>query len=228
MESGSEQVTGIILAGGRSSRFGNDKAFAFIGRERLIERAVHQLKDFSDLLVVTNERIASLYSLSLLPVRVVFDEQPGMGPMGGIHSGLKAARNEYSLVVACDMPFLNHSLLEYMVNARHGYDMVVPRTHGLPEPLHAIYSKNCLPAIKQRLIQGKAMVYGLLDGVRVRFVEQEEVERFDPDHISFFNINNSADLERARELAVRLAPELLAEDPAAEPYSITNGGGDRK
>ena len=197
-------ISGIILAGGRSSRLGKDKVFEVIGKETLIERAVRQLAELDELdelIVVTSERVAPLLDAFRLRARIVKDVHIGQGPMGGLHAGLLAAGNDYSLVVACDLPFLNQDLLRYMIGLRRGYDMVVPRVSGMIEPLHAVYSKSCLPAIERRLNEGRSMVYSLLEGVRVRFVEQEEVEKFDPKHLSFFNINSTADIEKARAMA---------------------------
>lgn len=207
-----KDVTGIILAGGKSSRLGRDKAFEAIDRETLIERAVRQLSELDELIVVTSERIASLLDACRLRARIVKDVHTGQGPMGGLHAGLLAASSDYSLVVACDLPFLNQDLLRYMIGLRRGYDLVVPRVSGMPEPLHAVYSKSCLPAIERRLSEGRPMVYSLLEGIRVRFVEQEEVEKFDPRHLSFFNINSTADIEKARELAIALARESTQGD----------------
>jgi len=197
-------ISGIILAGGRSSRLGKDKVFEVIGKETLIERAVRQLAELDELdelIVVTSERVAPLLDAFRLRARIVKDVHIGQGPMGGLHAGLLAAGNDYSLVVACDLPFLNQGLLRYMIGLRRGYDMVVPRVSGMIEPLHAVYSKSCLPAIERRLNEGRSMVYSLLEGVRVRFVEQEEVEKFDPKRLSFFNINSTADIEKARAMA---------------------------
>jgi len=197
-------ISGIILAGGRSSRLGKDKVFEVIGKETLIERAVRQLAELDELdelIVVTSERVAPLLDAFRLRARIVKDVHIGQGPMGGLHAGLLAAGNDYSLVVACDLPFLNQDLLRYMIGLRRGYDMVVPRVSGMIEPLHAVYSKSCLPAIERRLNEGRSMVYSLLEGVRVRFVEQEEVEKFDPKRLSFFNINSTADVEKARAMA---------------------------
>ena len=204
-------ISGIILAGGRSSRLGKDKVFEVIGKETLIERAVRQLAELDELdelIVVTSERVAPLLDAFRLRARIVKDVHIGQGPMGGLHAGLLAAGNDYSLVVACDLPFLNHDLLRYMIGLRRGYDMVVPRVSGMIEPLHAVYSKSCLPAIERRLNEGRSMVYSLLEGVRVRFVEQEEVEKFDPKRLSFFNINSTADIEKAREMARDLTHDV--------------------
>ena len=99
------------------------------------------------------------------------------------------------------MPFLNGPLLRYMIEAADGFDFVLPRVKKWFEPLHAVYSRNCVPAIKNVLDQGKNMIIEIFDYVKVRYIEEEEIDRFDPGHLSFFNINTKEDLEMARKIA---------------------------
>ena len=140
---------------------------------------------------------------SHLQARLVGDVYPGTGALGGIYSGLKAARAEYSLVAACDMPFLDLRLLRYMMLLSPGQDAVIPRVGELTEPLHAIYSRRCLLPIERVLSAGGLRIMDFFGDVRVRYVEQREIDLFDPQHLSFFNINTYADLERARDLVGR-------------------------
>jgi molybdopterin-guanine dinucleotide biosynthesis protein A len=137
---------------------------------------------------------------SSLPARVVGDIYPHKGPLGGIYSGLVASRSFYSLVVACDMPFLNSDLLRYMSGLCSGFDVGIPMIGDYMEPLHAIYSQNCLEPIERQLKRGRLKVGDFFPAVRVRYVGGEEIDRFDPEHLSFFNINTKADLKRAREI----------------------------
>ncbi|MCL0094873.1 molybdenum cofactor guanylyltransferase, partial [Dehalococcoidales bacterium] len=134
-------------------------------------------------------------------LRTVTDTYPDKGPLGGIYTGLAISDSLYNLVVACDMPFLNQALLRYMLQLSVDVDLVVPRLGDMVEPLHAVYSKTCLAPIKYLLKQSNLRVTDLFTLVRVRYVETEEINRFDPKHLSFFNINTQADLEIARELA---------------------------
>jgi molybdopterin-guanine dinucleotide biosynthesis protein A len=131
---------------------------------------------------------------------VMTDVYPGKGALGGIYSGVKRASNTRSLVVACDMPFLNMSLLRYMEALAASYDVVIPRMGQQTEALHAIYSKGCLPFVERQLRRGDLRIIHFFPRVRVRYVEQEEIEIFDPQYLSFFNINTEADLEEAREI----------------------------
>ncbi len=196
-------MTSIVLAGGKSSRLGQDKASEKIDGESLIERVISLVASLSsEVLVVVSE---GQLSLNLTPrAKRVVDVRPGGGALVGIYSGLVSSDSFHNLVVACDMPFLNLSLLRYMIGLSPSFDAVVPRLREGLEPLHAVYSKNCLILIERRLKQGDLRVTGFLDEANVRYVEEGEVNRFDPEHLSFFNINTEADLERARVLAKRV------------------------
>jgi len=197
-------ISCIVLAGGKGLRLGQDKALEIIGNRSLLERVVFHLSFFnSDILVVTALK-QSYPQLGGYPkLKVVTDIYLDKGPLGGIYTGLKASNSFYNLVVACDMPFLNQDLLHYMVQISAGFDLVVPRLGDMVEPLHAVYSKGCLTPIESLLKQGNLGVRQLFTLVRVRYVDAEEINRFDPEHLSFFNINSQADLEKARVIMKR-------------------------
>jgi len=190
-------VSGVVLAGGRSSRLGMDKSFIYVNGRPLIEQVIARLASLSDeVIIVTN----SPEKYSHLGARLVGDVYPGKGALGGIYSGLRAATHTYSLVVACDMPFLNPALLRYMVFLACEHDVVIPRIGGLPEPLHAIYSKNCLEPIDRLLARGGLKIIDFFPEVRVRYIEEDEVDVLDPQHLSFFNVNTPGDLEEMKRL----------------------------
>lgn len=193
-------VSGVILAGGKSRRMGRDKSQLTLGGETLVARAVRLLSALSDDLVVvsgTQETYAGPNA------RLIEDRIPGGGALSGVHAGLLAARYDAAVVVACDMPFLNLALLRHMALLLPGYDVVVPRWQGEVEPLHAIYSRNCVAAIDPVLRRGGGRIYDLYAHLAVRYLEPEEVIRFDPEGLSFFNINSPEDWIRAQELAAR-------------------------
>jgi molybdopterin-guanine dinucleotide biosynthesis protein A len=193
----SSQLGAVVLAGGRSSRLGQDKAFLKVNGQFLIELIVDQLAQLSDeVIIVANE--ASRYEQ--FEAVVVGDAYPGKGALGGIYSGLTASTSSHCLVVACDMPFLNLSLLRYMQGLASDYDVVIPRIGKLTEALHAIYSRDCLPFIDDLLEAGDLRIVHFFSHVRVRYVDRDEVDIFDPEHLSFFNINNQTNLMRAREI----------------------------
>jgi molybdopterin-guanine dinucleotide biosynthesis protein A len=123
-----------------------------------------------------------------------------MGSLGGIYTGLVESRTHQNLVVAADMPFLNKSLLQYMIGVAEGYDFTLPHINSWYEPLHAVYSKNCIGPAKAIFDEGKKIIVELFKYVKVRYVEAEEIDRYDPQHLSFFNINTQQDMERALKI----------------------------
>ena len=183
-------------------RLGHEKALETVGDRSLIERVVSSLSFLKSKVIVVAAAEPSLSCFADCPnLKVVTDVYPGKGPLGGIYTGLVASDSPYNLVVACDMPFLNQALLGYMIGVSDGFDLVIPRLEGMIEPLHAVYTRVCLPLIKSLLEQGNLSIRALFPSVRVRYVEAVEINRFDPGHLSFFNINNKADLARARRIA---------------------------
>jgi molybdopterin-guanine dinucleotide biosynthesis protein A len=198
--SGGGAISAIILAGGRSIRLGRDKAFLEVNDRPLVERIVDTVAQLSDEVIIVANDVDAYEQFEAL---VVPDVYPGTAALGGVFSGLKAAGNRHALVVACDMPFLSLSLLRYMRSLATAYDVVIPRLGKLTEALHAIYSQDCLPFIEGQLLARDLKISNLFGHVRVRYVDQEEIDLFDPDHLSFFNINTEADLVRAREMLAR-------------------------
>ena len=183
-------------------RLGYDKALETVGNKSLLQRVISCVSPLSsDIILVTARELTTLQSIDYPKLRVVTDIYPGKGPLVGIYTGLVTSTLFYNLVVASDMPFLNQALLRYMIQLSTNFDIVAPRVGNLVEPLHAVYTKSCSAPIEQVIKQGKLNVNKLFSLVRVRYVEAEEIERFDPKHLSFFNINTKADLEKARELA---------------------------
>ena len=197
-----DRVSGIVLAGGQSRRLGRDKAVEPLGGQPMIRRVLERVAGLtSESIVVVADRARGDALPLLDDTRVIPDVYPGMGSLGGIFSGLAAVGNEWAVVTACDMPFLNGELLGYLASLREGMDVVAPVVEGRPEPTHALYSKKCLPFIEERLRAEELKITGFYDRVRVRYVEEEEIRKFDPDLLSFFNVNSPQDLERARALA---------------------------
>ncbi len=195
-------VSGIVLAGGRSHRLGRDKALENIGGQSLIRRVIDRISQVADDVAVVVAERAQARALPLESRhRVVVDRYPGGGPLGGIFSGLSAAQHQWAVAVACDLPFLNLDLVRRMLALREGADVVVPVVRGYLEPTHAIYSKACLPFMEQRLVAGDFKIILFYDKVRVVYLPEEEVVSLDPDYLSFFNINTPDDLERALALA---------------------------
>jgi molybdopterin-guanine dinucleotide biosynthesis protein A len=192
------ELSGAILAGGQSRRMGRDKGQLMLNGETLVARMVRTLRVLcDDVAVVTN----TPEPFARLGVRLIGDVIPGGGALSGIHAGLANARHEFTVVVACDMPFLNTELVRHMALLAPTYDAVVPRWQGELEPLHAIYSRNCITPIEPLLRQGGRRIIEFYDYIRVRYLEREEILRFDPDGLSFFNVNSPQDWNRALEWA---------------------------
>lgn len=196
------EINGIVLAGGKSLRFGNDKASEAIGSKSLLQQVITSLRFLGgEIIVVTSDEHPISESIDHPKLRILTDILPGKGPLGGIYTGLAASTTEYNLVVASDMPFLNEALLRYQIEISEGYDITVPRLGKLVEPLHAIYARSCLGPMAEMIKQEHLSIYQLFRRVRVRYMEAAEIERFDPEHRSLFNINTKTDLAAARRLA---------------------------
>jgi molybdopterin-guanine dinucleotide biosynthesis protein A len=195
------RVSGVILAGGVSRRLEKNKALERIGGKALIERVVESLVPLTTEVLAVVAQPEQATALRLPPsLRVVSDRYPGGGSLGGIFTGLEASAEPWSLVVACDMPFLNRELLRHLMAQSGNVDAVIPCLGGQPEPLHALYSKACLAPMERMLRAGQLKIAPLFEAVRVRYVDEETIDRIDPRHLSFFNINTQADLEEATRL----------------------------
>ena len=195
-------ITSIVLAGGKSTRLGREKALELIGGESLIERVIGRVAPLStEVILVMRPEQPTLPVLAQPKVKAVTDLYPGKGSLGGVYTGLHYSSSFHNLVVACDMPFLNEALLRHLIELSPDFDVVIPLVEGNTEPLHGIYSKNCLVPIEALLKQGKLRIVDFFPSVRVRYVDATELNRFDPQHLSFFNINAEEDLTKARILA---------------------------
>jgi molybdopterin-guanine dinucleotide biosynthesis protein A len=187
-------MTGIVLAGGENKRMGMDKAFLRLDGIPMIEHVLRSLKSVCrDIIIVTN----SPRSYDAYRVTVVTDAFDMRGPLTGIYSGLLKSADEYNFVVACDMPFLNPDLMAYMAGLAEGYDIVVPAVGGMLEPLHAVYRKRLVPVIEAQIMRHRQRIRELFGTQRVRYVAEEEIDRFDPARKSFKNLNTPQEYEEA-------------------------------
>lgn len=195
------KVTVAILAGGESTRMGTDKTLECLLGRPLLAHVLAGLEGLGhETILITNtpDQHAGLG----LPMYE--DAWPGRGALVGLYTALTYAICPYTLVVAADMPFLNRDLLDYMIGLAPGYDVVVPRLAAGLEGLHAVYSKRCREPVRARLEARRYKVTGFYEAVRVRYVDEPEIDRFDPAHHSFFNINTPDDLDSARRIALDL------------------------
>jgi molybdopterin-guanine dinucleotide biosynthesis protein A len=189
-----EDVSIAVMAGGKSSRMGSNKAFMPFRGRPMIEHVIERITGLgNEILIVANDPEPYSY----LGHTVVGDVYKDCGPLGGIHSALYHGKHQYLLVVACDMPWLERGLLDHMIALRDTADLIVPRWGKFPEPLHALYSKSCLEPVESSLEAGKLKVIGFYGQVTVRFLEREVIELFDPEGRSFANVNTPGDLAEA-------------------------------
>ena len=192
----------IILAGGKSIRLGRDKILEKVGSTSLLEQVISRVDSLSKEIVIVTAEERTFPQLAERPkVKIVSDIIPGKGSLGGIYTGLVTSESQFNLVVAADMPFLNQPLLRYMLEVSDGFDFILPRVNTFYEPLHAIYSQNCIEPIESLIKRGRKVIIELFDYVKVKYIEAEEINRFDPQHLSFFNINTKDDLELAKNIA---------------------------
>jgi molybdopterin-guanine dinucleotide biosynthesis protein A len=195
-------ISCIILAGGKSLRLGHDKITEKVGKTTLLEKVISRIDSLcKDIVIVTAEERTFKKFRDNPKVKTVSDIFPGRGSLGGIYTGLVKSETFYNLVIAADMPFLNGELLAYMTEVADGFDYVIPRIGTFFEPLHSIYSKNCISPMETMIKNNRRVIIELFDFVKVRYIEAEEIDRFDPEHLSFFNINTMEDLELARKIA---------------------------
>jgi molybdopterin-guanine dinucleotide biosynthesis protein A len=196
------RVTGVIQAGGKSTRMGGGpKALLDLGGRRIIERVLDAVAPaVDDLLLVTNT--PELYAF--LGVAMVGDVFPDHGSLGGIYSGLKAASGDCAFNVACDMPFLHREVVRLVTGRAAEGDVVLPRVGAQWETMHAAYAKTCLPHIEACLAAQRFKIVGFFPHVRVVEIAEAEVARFREPEIAFMNVNTPEELERARALVAEL------------------------
>ena len=199
------EVTGVLLAGGKSRRMGEDKRYLVVGEQTLLERGLGVLRSmFHEVLVVIAQDSAPLD----IDARVVRDLVPDCGSLGGIYTGLTQATSPYIFAVACDMPFLNQAVITHFTNRRDTADIVMARLATRLHPMHALYGKGCLPAMEQMIVARQLKIQELVShaSLRVQYVTEADLLSIDPSWRSFHNVNTPEDLEAACSLLARIAP----------------------
>ncbi len=208
-------MTLILLAGGKSTRLGIEKAFLELEGRLLIEQIICKLMDlFDDVLIISSGNIDKLNKIAnkisvkyrLKGKRRIVVKQDlikNKGPLGGIYSGLFYSKTKNNFVIACDMPFVNHNLISFMwrLANRYNFHIIVPKISNFIEPLHAVYSKDVLKKIKKQIESGNLKIFDFINKIektKVRYITKEEIERFDKNRLCFFNLNNISDLKKAK------------------------------
>lgn len=187
-----KDCSAAILAGGENRRMPVLKAFIEVDGQKIIEKNLGLIKRiFNEIFIVTNQPGAYSY----LDVPMLGDIYDIRGPMTGILTSLLNSPEQWVFVSACDMPFINIDLIRYMASGRKGFDAVVPVLKGKPEPLFSLYSKRLLTSMEKSLLSDKKSLKDFLGGKRVQYITTREIRKFDPEAVSFINLNTPRDID---------------------------------
>ncbi|HHO75655.1 MAG TPA: molybdenum cofactor guanylyltransferase [Deltaproteobacteria bacterium] len=183
-------MTGIVLIGGRSTRFGRDKVVAPVGDKLLIEHVIEVIEPlFEDILLIGHKRD------DLRGFNIIEDLRPGCGPLGGIYTALSTVKTRQIFVFAADMPNLNEQFISHMISISDDHDIVIPVWSQGREPLHAIYHKRILPVVKALLDEDLFKIFNLLNRVDTSTITEEVIREFGLPEKMFANINTLHDIK---------------------------------
>jgi molybdopterin-guanine dinucleotide biosynthesis protein A len=196
-----EEVTGIILAGGRSSRMGKDKGLCTFRDKPLVAYAIEILKPLCGTLMISANHYPEKYAAFQLPV--VPDEVSGIGPMGGIHACLKKSKTQHNLVLSCDTPFVNSEIFNLLLQKAEKKAQVVCPSHEtfLIEPLSAYYNTNVLGDMEAAIAENEYKMMRFFQRVRFETVPIDNRWPFFNDYL-FLNLNTPEELQKAEELTL--------------------------
>lgn len=177
-----------ILAGGKSSRMNyRNKAFLEYENNYFIERIIKALEDYEEIIIISNNPD----DYKTLGLKVFKDIYPDQGPLSGIHSALNHIKNEYCLVVACDMPFINKNVVNYLGNIKEDYEILIPEVEERLQPLCAIYKKSCKELMEKELINKSNKLIKTCMKFNVKIIKEfpfiEEIHK--KEMKNFYNIN---------------------------------------
>lgn len=187
-------MTGVVLAGGKNSRMGTNKAYLEVDGERLIDKTLNIYRQiFSEIIIVTNDPLSYIEFTDAV---IVTDIYKGKGPLGGIYTGLFYSKNNYTFVSACDMPYLSKDFISYLTCQAGKHDVIVPELAEGYQPLHAIYARNCLPSIKRLLLMDKLKITGFYRDMRVLTIGEDQITSFNNEGRLFQNLNTPEDIKK--------------------------------
>lgn len=199
--------SGVILAGGKSSRMGVDKCGVLFCGKPLIFWSYTKIKDIVDEIIISIAEDKDTEPLARLlgeDIQFALDEKPNLGPLSGIYSSFKKAKGEYIAVIPCDSPLVKSKLYTKLFELALGYDGAVPIIGGYFEPLHGIYKRDTmLGAIEKVFDKGMARPKDTYEYLEIKGLHEKEIKTFDPELNSFFNINSFADLACASGIFIR-------------------------
>lgn len=197
------KFTGVILAGGKNSRFsGKNKALVRIGGKRILDRIYEVFTIlFDKIILVTNDPVQYME----WDFDIVTDIFPIRSSLTGIHTGLFYITTPYAFFVACDIPFIKKELIEILLDGvEPNIDIVIPETSKGVEPLCSVYSKRCFKPIEEQLEKKSLKIQRVFQKVRVKKISEDILRTIDPDLVSLYNINTPDDLARAEQAATYL------------------------
>ena len=190
-----DPLTGFVLAGGKSTRMGSDKAVLPLHGRTLLENSLSVLREVADeVFILGSPQVYGTYGPALA------DIFPGCGPLSGIHAALAQTKTQFNLIVAVDIPFVSSDFLAYL--ARRAQEsaatVTIPEIAGYLEPVCAVYSRDFLPVAEQALERGDHKITPLLPGDGTLVIAEAELKKFAFPGGMFENLNTPEDLERAR------------------------------
>ncbi|MCB0409341.1 MAG: molybdenum cofactor guanylyltransferase [Flavobacteriales bacterium] len=178
--------TTIILAGGKSSRMGQDKGLMFLKGKPMIEHIIDVVKPFSEeILIVAND-----YNYKKFGVSVFYDEIKEKGPLAGIYTGLKNSSSEWNLILSCDVPYVNERLIKLLIENSNGFDITIPQKDNQTHQLIGVFNKNCIHSFKANLDQNQLKLKNAYESLNLNIVDANIIE----DKV-FTNINSKDDIK---------------------------------
>ncbi len=192
----------IILAGGKGSRLNFlNKAFLKIGDRTLIQIIIDNIEQVVNEIIVSvsDEEEKKVFEKELGNIKIVADSVKNFGPVAGILSGLKNTESDYSIVLACDMPFVNKNVVEYLFKNVKGYDAIIPKwDDDRVEPLHAVYKRDKMLIEAEKAVNSgfKRIIVPISNLSKVKYISVNEIADIDPGLKTFLNINTMEDFKR--------------------------------
>ena len=197
-----EPLTGLVVAGGRSTRFGSDKASAVVAGRTLLDWVLRGLAPACEAFVVVRARGQVLPPVTAdLPLHIVDDAYEAKGPLAGLVAGFGAVTTPLAVAASCDVPLLLPALASGLAGLAEGFDVVLPHVDGFPQPLVAVYRPStCLVPFRDAVEHDRLKITAAFAGLRVRAVREPEIRTLDPTLASFHNLNRVTDLVEVERL----------------------------
>jgi molybdopterin-guanine dinucleotide biosynthesis protein A len=183
------KITGIILAGGKSSRMGKDKGYCTIKGKPMVMYAVDLLSQVCDNIIISSNNP----DYKQFGYTVVEDEIKNIGPLGGIYSGLKQSTTQHNFFLSCDMPMVSAELVQYILSSKEGFDAVIPTWNNFPEPMCAYYNKDIFESLDNFIQKGQYKLQNVVKSLHHKMLEITRDLPFYNDQL-FTNVNSEADL----------------------------------